>query len=64
MISVRQPHAATSSNDPAGVARTLVAALRLTRPQISAALKRHGRIYHLQVWTEKIHAGLRAEHLR
>ena len=46
------------------IAPTPTAAARLSRPQIRAALKRSGRIYHLQAWTEKIHTGLRAEHLR
>lgn len=39
-------------------------ATKLTRPQIRTALKRSGRRNHVQAWTEKIHAGLRAEHLR
>ncbi|MET8386498.1 IS110 family transposase [Streptosporangium canum] len=46
------------------IAPTPAKAARLSRPQIRAALKHSGRIYHLQSWTEKIHTGLRAEHLR
>jgi transposase len=46
------------------IAPTPATAGRLTRPQIRAALKRSGRVYHLDAWTEKIHAGLRVEHLR
>ncbi|MDH2429679.1 IS110 family transposase [Sphaerisporangium sp. TRM90804] len=46
------------------VAPTPATAANLTRPQIRAALKRSGRVHHLDTWTEKIHAGLRAEQLR
>jgi hypothetical protein len=38
------------------IAPTPAAAARLTCPRIRAALKRCGRIYHLDTWTEKIHA--------
>ncbi|GII62874.1 hypothetical protein Skr01_29590 [Sphaerisporangium krabiense] len=37
------------------IAPTPATAAKLTRPQIRAALKRSGRVHHLDTWTEKIH---------
>jgi hypothetical protein len=42
------------------IASTPGAAAKLTGPRIRAALKRCGRIYHLDAWTEKIHRVLHA----
>jgi transposase len=46
------------------IAPTPHKAATLTRAQIRAALKRSGRTYHLDTWTEKIHTGLHTEQLR
>ncbi|SNS47931.1 Transposase IS116/IS110/IS902 family protein [Streptosporangium subroseum] len=46
------------------IAPTPQAAAAPTPPQIRAALADSGRVYHLDTWTEKIHAGLRVPHLR